>query len=338
MPSGLLSSGLRRSGHLPSGQPRFSHVRSSHPRSGGLARALRRGLPVLAASAALTVAAAPAGSAATIHDSVLRSEAAAGIAGWTNTSHYLESTLSAGEGVATVYPPGGTSSVLYRGAASIPLVLDAEGWTHIGDPDSVDGYVFDNYQNSSSSATTKLYTVTTPSGASYDYVHMLVAGELYNNSFDAVSPDTQWMVSGEWGTMTHLQIYPTPILNTATSADGGTLALSGYVELDHQVNDVQGCDFVTATELICSSDDSSETLFSNQKPLLEIELAAPLSAGNVAGHVVDLGSIPQANSICSGTFESEGVDYDATTGILRVEIIQPSVCEVATTVYEYQES
>jgi hypothetical protein len=32
------------------------------------------------------------------------------------------------------------------------------------------------------------------------------------------------------------------------------------------------------------------------------------------------------------------VDYDVATGVLRVEIIQPGVCEVATTVYEYQPS
>lgn len=30
--------------------------------------------------------------------------------------------------------------------------------------------------------------------------------------------------------------------------------------------------------------------------------------------------------------------YDVATGVLRVEIIQPGVCEVATTVYEYQAS
>ena len=54
--------------------------------------------------------------------------------------------------------------------------------------------------------------------------------------------------------------------------------------------------------------------------------------------MIDLGSIPQTNSICSGTFESEGVDYDPASGILRVEIIQPSVCEVATTVFEYKAS
>ena len=289
-----------------------------------------------AAQAATVSAAAPAASAEAVHPAAA-SAAASTITGWTETSDSLQSTLTAGEGVATVDPPGGTPYVLYRGLGSIPLSLDIAGWTHVGDPDSADGYIFDAYQNSSSSSNEKMFLVTTPSGATYQYVHTLVSGELYNNSFDAVSPDTQWMVSGEWGTMSHLQIYPTPLLNPATSSDGGTLDLSGYIQLDHQVNDIQGCDFITSTELICASDDSSETLFPNAKPLLEVDLSAPLSSGDVTGHVVDLGAIPQS-SICSGTFEAEGVDYDPATGILRVEVIQPSVCEIVTTVYEYKQS
>ena len=259
------------------------------------------------------------------------------VSGWTETTSYLEGTLGAGEGVATVAPPGGAPYDLYRGVASIPVGLAVAGWTHVGDPDSTGGYIFDAYQNSSSSSSTKMFLVTTPSGATYQYVHTLVSGELYNNSFDAVSPDTQWMVSGEWGTMDHLQIYPTPLLNASTSPTGGSLNLSGSIELDRQVNDVQGCDFISSSELICASDDSSKSLFPNDKPLLEVDLSAPIGGGNVTGHVVDLGSIPES-SICSGTFEAEGVDYDPSTGILRVEIIQPSVCEVVTSVIEFKKT
>ena len=301
-------------------------------------RRARRALAPAVALAVLTAGAVLGAGTPAQAATVLTPESAAGIAGWTNTTHYLEGTLSAGEGVATVDPAGGSAYELYRGSGSISLSLAVAGWTHVGDPDSVNGYIFDNYQNSSSSATSKLYTVTTPSGTVYQYKHTLVTGELYNNSWVAVSPDTQWMLSGEWGTMSHLQIYPTPLLNAQTSATGGSLGLAGYVQLDHQVNDIQGCDFVTATELICASDDSSETLFSNAKPLLEIQLSAAVSGAGVTGHVVDLGSIPQANSICSGTFEAEGVDYDVATGVLRVEIIQPSICEIETTIYEYTHS
>jgi hypothetical protein len=91
---------------------------------------------------------------------------------------------------------------------------------------------------------------------------------------------------------------------------------------------------VTRTTLICVSDDDRRRLFADQKPLLEIELAHALNGRSVAGHVVDLGSIPQ-KSLCTGTFEAEGIDYDVATGILRVEIVQPGSCVIHTTVYEY---
>ena len=253
--------------------------------------------------------------------------------GWTGTGSSQHSTLTAGEGVTTVHSGTG-DTVLYRGAGSIPLSVLVQGWSHIGDPDSVDGYVFDAYQSGASTPTSKMFRVTTPSGAAYEYTHALVAGELYNNSFDTVSPDTRWMVAGEWGTMDHLQIYPTPILNPATPPTGGSLALSGEIQLDHAVNDIQACDFTSATQLLCVSDDSSRSLFGDDKPLLQVDLPHALDGGTVTGHVTDLGPIPQ-KSICSGTFEAEGDDYDTATGVLRVEVIQPSICGAATTVYTY---
>ncbi|WP_236061185.1 hypothetical protein [Actinacidiphila acididurans] len=277
---------------------------------------------VAAVAAGMLVAAA--GVAATAH----------AVGGWTQTGSSLQSTLGAGEGVTTVQQAGGGDSVVYRGVGSIPLGTRIEGWSHIGDPDSVNGYVFDAYQSGASAPTSKMFRVTTPSGSAYEYTHPLVAGEMYNNSFDAVSPDGQWMVAGEWGTMDHLQIYPTPILNPATAPKGGSLALSGLIHLDVPVNNVQGCDFTGPTQLICASDDSSKTLFPDDKPLLQVDLTQPLTGGDVTGHVTDLGAIPQ-DSVCSGTSESEGVDYEAATGVLRVEMIQPSVCGAVTTVYTY---
>lgn len=279
-------------------------------------------------AAGLLTALMPAGAA----------RAASGVSGWTQVGHYLESSLSSAQGLTTVDPPGAAPYQLYRGDTSIPLGVLVQGWTHVGDPDSAEGYVFDAYQSGSSSPGSKMFRVTTPSGSAYEYTHDLLRGEEYNNSFAAISPDAQWMVAGEWDAMSQLQIYPTPILNPRTSATGGSLALSGYIQLDHQVADVQGCDFVTATRLICSSDDSSLTLFPDAKPLLEIDLPHALTGGDVTGQVTDLGPIPQANSICSGSFEAEGLDYDPATGILRVEVVQPSVCEVVTTVYEYRAS
>ncbi len=257
-----------------------------------------------------------------------------GIAGWTAVGSSVQNTLFAGEGLATVSPPRDKTHQVYRGIASISSNLKAQGWAHIGDPDSVHGYVFDAYQGPSSGSS-KMFLVTNPSGKSFEYRHTLVRGELYNNSFDAISPDTQWLVAGEWGTMSHLQIYPTPLLNHESPSHGGSLQLAGYIKLDHKVNDVQGCDFVTPVRLICASDDDSRALFSNEKPLLEVDLLTSLHGTNVKGHVVDLGAIPQKSS-CSGTFEAEGVDFDTSTDILRVEIIQPGSCILKTTVYEYK--
>jgi hypothetical protein len=256
-----------------------------------------------------------------------------GIAHWRLVGSYVESSLTAGEGLATVTGPGHRSHLVYRGILSVPKKLAAEGWTHIGDPDAAGGYIIDAYQGPSARRS-KMFLVTRPSGSTLQYVHTLVAGELYNNSFDAIAPGSQWMVAGEWGTMTHLQVYPTPLLNKRTPRRGGALRLAGYIRLDHKVNDIQGCDFVTATTLICASDDDRRTLFSNEKPLLEVELGHPLRGGSVRGHVVDLGSIPQ-RSKCAGTFEAEGVDYATGTGVLRVEVIQPAGCIIDTTVYKY---
>jgi hypothetical protein len=297
-----------------------------HPHAHLAARTVRTAVAV----AVLTAAAATT--------SATTAQAASGnaVSGWTEVDHYLVSSLTAGQGAATVDPPAGSAYELYRGDASIPLGVYLEGWQHVGDPASSRGYIFDAYQSGTSAPTSKMFRVTTPSGSAYEYTHALVSGEEYNNSFAAISPDAQWLVAGEWDTMTHLQIYPTPILNAQTPATGGSLSLSGYVQLDHQVNDVQGCDFVTATKLICASDDSSQSLFPDQKPLLEVDLAHALTGGDVTGHVTDLGPIPQADSICSGTFEAEGVDYDPASGILRVEVVQPGICIVAATVYEYK--
>jgi hypothetical protein len=288
-----------------------------------------------ALGAALLVGAVALGTpvGATAGAKPARPIAAKGIAHWRLVGRYNENSLYVGEGVATVDRPGHRAYELYRGLLSVPKRLAAEGWSHIGDPDSADGYIIDAYQGPGS-GDSKMFLVTTPSGATVQYVHKLVAGELYNNSFDAISPGGQWMVAGEWNTMSHLQIYPAPFLNHRTSRRGGPLRLVGYIKLDHKVNDIQGCDFTNRTTLICASDDDSETLFTNEKPLLEVDLGHTLRGATVTGHVIDLGSIPQ-RSACSGTFEAEGVDYDVATGILRVEIIEPGSCVIHTTVYEY---
>jgi len=258
---------------------------------------------------------------------------ASGIAHWRQVGSYDESSLTASEGLATVVPAGAASYLVYRGLTSVPADLAAQGWGHIGDPDSAAGSIVDAYQGPASGHS-KMFLVTTPSGGTVQYTHALVAGEEYNNSFDAIAPGAQWMVAGEWDTMSHLQIYPTPYLNHRTPPGGGSLPLAGYIRLDHEVNDVQGCDFTSTTTLVCASDDDSRKLFSNPKPLFEVVLPHALAGRTLTGHVVDLGSIPE-ESTCSGRFEAEGVDYAVASATLRVEIIQPGTCILHTTVYEY---
>ncbi|MFE2881325.1 hypothetical protein [Streptomyces sp. NPDC059272] len=250
---------------------------------------------------------------------------------WAETGTAYTGSLGGGEGVAS----RADGSLLYRGLASTPLDLRIQGWNHIGDPDIANGYVFDAYQGADT-GTSKMFAVTTPSGTRYTYVHTLDSGEKINNSFDAISPDTQWMVSGEWGDQSRLQVFPTPLLNASTPKTGGALPQAGQITLDRTVNDIQGCDFVTDTRLVCVSDDASGTKFPEIRPLLQVDLPHRLDGLPITGTVTSLFALPQ-RSICTGTFEAEGIDYDVNSGTLRAEVVQPGVCQVSTSVYSYKQ-
>lgn len=256
---------------------------------------------------------------------------AAGAPHWAETGTAYTGSLTAGEGVAG----RADGSLLYRGPASIPLDLRIKGWNHIGDPDISRGYVFDAYQGADT-AKSKMFAVTTPSGQRYEYVHRLDPGEKINNSFAAVSPDSQWMVSGEWGDQNRLQVFPTPLLNPSTPARGGALPEAWQITLDKPVRDIQGCDFVTDTRLLCVSDDASGTLFPEIRPLLQVDLPHKLDGQPITGAVTSLFALPE-RSVCTGTFEAEGVDYDVHSGTLRAEVVQPGACAVATSVYSYRQ-
>ncbi|GLX47211.1 hypothetical protein Shyhy01_01610 [Streptomyces hygroscopicus subsp. hygroscopicus] len=278
---------------------------------------MKRRIAALTALVGALVCAAPSASAAEP-------------ARWTAAGTSYTDTLGGGQGLAS----RADGSLLHRGLLDIPLDLRIRGWNHVGDPDVARGYVFDAYQGADT-ATSKMYAVTTPGGKRYDYVHPLDPGEKVNNSFAAVSPDGQWLVSGEWEVQDRLQVFPAPLLNPATPRTGGALAQAGQISLDRPVRDIQGCDFVTATRLLCASDDGSGGLFPQSRPLLQVDLPHPLDGEPVTGRVSSLFGLPQ-RSVCKGTFEAEGVDYDSGTGILRAEVIAPGVCAAATTVYAYR--
>lgn len=258
------------------------------------------------------------------------SAAPASPGGWQETGTARVSSLTGSQGLASKADGG----LLYRGLASIPLDLRVKGWNHIGDPDIAEGHTFDAYQGGDN-AKSKMYAVTTPGGERYLYEHPLDAGEKLNNSFAAVSPDSQWLVSGEWGDQNRLQVFPAPLLNSSTPPTGGTLAQAGQISLDKPVRDIQGCDFASATRLVCASNDASKQLFPEDRPVLQVDLDRALDGRPVTGRVSSLFASPQ-RSICSGSFETEGVDYDSARRTLRVEVVPPAPCLVTTTVYSYK--
>ncbi|MEU9049960.1 hypothetical protein AB0D37_06065 [Streptomyces sp. NPDC048384] len=256
---------------------------------------------------------------------------AAGDPQWAESGTAYTDTLGGGQGLAA----RADGSLLYRGMTDIPLDLRIKGWNHVGDPDIARGHVFDAYQGPDT-ATSKMFAVTTPAGKRYEYVHQLNPGEKLNNSFATVSPDGQWLVSGEWGDQRRLQVFPAPLLNPATPPTGGDLKEAWQISLDKPVRDLQGCDFVTDTRLVCASNDASGTLFPEIRPLLQVDLPRKVDGQPMTGAVKSLFALPQ-RSVCTGTFETEGVDYDVNSGTLRAQMIPPGVCAVATAVYAYKQ-
>ncbi|WP_432029800.1 hypothetical protein [Streptomyces sp. 1222.5] len=266
------------------------------------------GLVTLATAATLSLAVSPPATAAGT---------------WTETGSDRADPLTESQGLTSVEVPANSPN-RYTGIGTIPLGVSSRGWNHVGDPDaSYNGYYIEPYQRDSGNS--KMYRVQAPGGTWSEYVHTLGPGEALNNSWDAVSPDGQWMLSGEWGTMTRLLVFPTPGINAATSPSANLPQVS-TVRLDHAVRDVQGCDFSGPTTLLCSSDDPEGSLFGITKPLLQIDLsAAPNGSSDVTGHVTALRQLPLRSS-CSGGFETEGVDYDRRTGVLRVIVVSPGFC------------
>ncbi|SEP35709.1 hypothetical protein [Amycolatopsis saalfeldensis] len=245
---------------------------------------------------------------------------AGAVTGWTTVGSDNARPLDESQGLATIVRPSGTT-IRYTGIGTVPADLAAQGWNHVGDPGSAQGWYVEPYQRDDRGA--KLFRVQAPDGTWTDYKHNLESWEANNNSFAAVSPDARWMVAGEFGTMDRLLVHPMP--GVAFTDPGQNLPYASAIRLDHQVRDVQGCDFVSDTRLMCSSDDPDGSLFGTTKPLLQVDLAAPVSGSDVTGHVTSLGQLP-LESGCSGNFEVEGIDFDERDNTLRVVVMSPSVC------------
>ncbi|SDY31315.1 hypothetical protein SAMN05421504_105124 [Amycolatopsis xylanica] len=240
--------------------------------------------------------------------------------GWTTLGSDRARPLDESQGLATIVRPSGTT-IRYTGIGTIPADLNSQGWNHVGDPGTAKGYYVEPYQRDDRGA--KLFRVQAPDGSWANYKHNLESWEANNNSFAAVSPDGQWMVAGEWGTMDRLLVHPMPGIRFTNPA--ANLPYASAIRLDHQVRDIQGCDFQTATRLLCASDDPGGTLFGVTKPLLQVDLSASLNGSDVTGHVTSLGQLP-LQSGCGGNFEVEGIDFDERDGTLRVIVMSPSIC------------
>jgi hypothetical protein len=262
----------------------------------------------LALAAAAVLSAAPPASAADT---------------WTEVGSDRADPLTESQGLTSVEVPANSPN-RYTGIGTIPVGVSSRGWNHVGDPDaSYNGYYVEPYQADSGNA--KMFRVQAPGGTWSEYVHTLSSGEALNNSWVAISPDGQWMLTGEYGTMSRFLVFPTPGVNASTSP-AANLPQASTVNLDHAVRDVQGCDFSGPTTLLCSSDDPAGSLFGMTKPLLQVDLSArPNGTSDVSGHVTALRQLPLRSS-CSGTFEAEGIDYDRRDGTLRVIVVSPGFC------------
>ena len=242
------------------------------------------------------------------------------VTGWRIVGSDNARPLDESQGLATV-TRGGSTTYRYTGVGTIPFDLLTRGWNHIGDPGAAGGWYVEPYQRDDRGG--KLFRVQSPAGKWANYTHALESWEASNNSFAAVSPDLQWMVSGEWGTMDRLLVMPMP--GVGATDPSKNLPYASAIRLNHQVRDIQGCDFVTATQLLCSSDDPEGSLFGTTKPLLQVDLSGPVGSGDVTGQVTSLGQLP-LRSACSGEFEVEGIDYYEPDGTLRVVVMSPGAC------------
>ncbi|MEV4142387.1 hypothetical protein AB0J40_01900 [Amycolatopsis sp. NPDC049691] len=242
------------------------------------------------------------------------------VTGWTEVGRDSARALDESQGLATIVRPSGTT-IRYTGIGTIPADLGSQGWNHVGDPGSAQGWYVEPYQRDDRGA--KLFRVQAPDGSWKNYKHNLESWEANNNSFAAVSPDARWLVAGEWGTMDRLLVHPMPGVVATDPAQN--LPYASAIRLDHPVRDVQGCDFQTATRLLCASDDPDGSLFGTTKPLLQVDLAGALNGADVTGHVTSLGQLP-LRSGCGGNFEVEGIDFDERDGTLRVIVMSPSIC------------
>lgn len=288
-------------------------------------RSLRTG-GVVAATAILTAAVVAPAAAAPPNPGIATRRTAGP---WMLTGMRSVPAGIADQGVATVATRHGNRVVL-RGGATVPQRLRDRGWWHIGDPGSAHGYLVDAYQGRSTT-NAKLYGVTAPDGRHTWWTHRLVAGEKINNSFAAIAPSERWFVSGEWGRMHRLLVFPMPGRNRL-ARPGHDLPLVATIRLSKTVRNVQGCSFASPIRLVCSTNDPHHDLFRTPQQLLSVDLAHPVDGRSQAGRPSELGPVPQLTGC--GPAETEGIDIHG--GRLLLVAHEPASCGGRAEVFTYR--
>jgi len=141
----------------------------------------------------------------------------------------------------------------------------------------------------------------------------------------AVSPDGNWVVTGEYRPMRNVIVF-----RADTLVAEHTVQEEARIPLDSPFNDVQGCDFDGPRVLVCSSNDGD-----TGRLLYALILSGPLQGETVpqiTAHVESLFPIPIPPPQCDNAPEVEGLDVDGET--LRVLVI--GSCRVDSHLYRFE--
>lgn len=209
---------------------------------------------------------------------------------------------------------------------AIPFELLLSGYLHVGDVDSHAGRIYLPYESDANETEKAFGVVDARTLRITDWsVHRVGPGETDHNSWVAVSPGGDWLASGEWDDMTSILVFAVEDLG------GPEVDVAFSIHLTSPLDRVQGCDFASAAQLLCLDD-------TEDRDLIQVDLARPLDGLDVEGHPTSLGASPVDHAIpwlapyCAMPTEAEGVDVSGPT--LRFLTIDP--CQLWTHEYRYR--
>jgi hypothetical protein len=237
---------------------------------------------------------------------------------WPYRTTIAKNTGAEGEGYASVAATGGwvwaglTATKFYNSAGALTArLLPPAPYDHIGDPDAHGYLTYIPLQRNDGGRTQAFQIRSSLTGAVSLAEWSLPSGYQINNSWVAISPDGRWMLNGGWGNQSAFYGFARP-------TGAGPVTLAFRVTLDTTLRNVQGCDFVTNMRLVCQDDKEG----AGAKSVWAVDLNHYLDGVNRTARVTRLGDAPgdQADPACIEG-ESEGVDYNPTTKVLRTTFI-----------------